>query len=350
MAFTLLRMTAPLTAAILLSSAPARAQWLKYKTPDIPRLADGKPNLAAPRPRMPDGKPDFSGLWQTDTARAGEMSKAKESLKMQPWAEALAKKRQEELFKDSPGITCLPPGPMVELGAGRFVHTPKMLVMLFDGMLYREIFLDGRPLPEIVNPTWMGYSVGHWEGDTLVIESAGFNDRTWIDDEGHPHTEALRVTERLRRPDFGHLEIQKTFIDPRALEEPWSAPLKLELRADTEPLEYVCNENERDWQHLVGKASDEKGIPVAPAVLAKYVGSYELKIPEVNRIVPLEISLSGGQLSVGGFGGAKTPLLAVSENEFSSQIGNFKFVKDDKEAVTYLIYQAVEGDFKAARK
>ena len=101
----------------------------------------------------------------------------------------------------------------------------------------------------------------------------------------------FRVTERLRRPDFGHLEIQKTFIDPRALEEPWSAPLKLELRADTEPLEYVCNENERDAQHLVGKASDEKGIQVAPAILAKYVGSYELKIPEVNRIVPLEISL-----------------------------------------------------------
>ena len=202
MAFPLLRMTTPLAAAILLSSAPARAQWLKYKTPDIPRLADGKPNLAAPAPRMPDGKPDFSGLWQTDTAKAGETSKAKESLKTQPWAEALAKKRQEELFKDSPRITCLPPGAMVEVGAGRYVHTPKMLLMLFDGMLYREIFLDGRPLPEILNPTWMGYSVGHWEGDTLVIESAGFNDRTWIDGEGHPHTEALSCNRTLAAARF----------------------------------------------------------------------------------------------------------------------------------------------------
>ena len=224
MAFTLLRMTAPLAAAILLSSALARAQWLKYKTPDIPRLADGKANLAADAPRMPDGKPDFSGLWRTDTAKAGETSKAKESLKTQPWAEALAKKRQQELFKDSPGITCLPPGPMVEVGAGQVRPHTQNAGHAFRRHALPGDFLDGRPLPGFVNPTWMGYSVGHWEGDTLVTESAGFNDRTWIDGEGHPHTEALRVTERLRRPDFGHLEIQKTFIDPRALKEPWRAP------------------------------------------------------------------------------------------------------------------------------
>ena len=163
----------------------------------------------------------------------------------------------------------------------------------------------------------MGYSVGHWEGDTLVIESAGFNDRTWIDGEGHPHSEALRVTERLRRPDFGHLEIQKTLVDPGALMEPSTIPLNLELEADTEPLEYVCNENERDRQHLVGKASDDKSIAVAAAVLSKYVGSYELKIPGTDRILTLEISLSGDQLSLTGFRAAKAPLLiATSEAEF----------------------------------
>jgi len=112
-------------AAIVLFSHPAQAQWLKYKTPDIPRKPDGKPDLAAPAPHVPDGKPDFSGVWQTDTARAGETSKAKESLKAQPWAEAMAKKRQEELFRDSPGITCLPPGPMVDMAVGRVVQTPK---------------------------------------------------------------------------------------------------------------------------------------------------------------------------------------------------------------------------------
>ena len=351
MALTLSRITATLAATILLSQpGPARAQWLKYKTPDIPRMADGKPNLAAPAPRMPDGKPDFSGAWDADFAKVGETSKAKESLKPQPWAEALAKKRQEELGRDSPAITCLPPGPMVEMGAGRVLQTPKMLVMLFDGTLYREVFLDGRPLPEIVNPTWMGYSVGHWDGDTLVIESAGFNDRTWLDGEGHPHTEALRVTERLRRPDFGHLEIQKTLVDPGSLKEPWTVPIKLELQADTEPLEYVCNENERDHQHLVGKVSDEKGIPVAAAILAKYVGSYEMKFPGIEQLITLEVTLSGNQLFIGGFGAAKAPVPALSQNEFSAPFGNLKFPVEGDGAAPYLIIQFVEGDIKAVRK
>jgi hypothetical protein len=117
---------------------------------------------------------------------------------------------------------------MVDMGVGRVLQMPKMLVMLYGGTLYREVFLDGRPLPEIVNPTWMGYSVGHWDGDTLVIESTGFNNRTWIDGEGHPHTEALRVTESMRRPDFGHLEIRKTLVDAGALQEPWTAGIRLQ--------------------------------------------------------------------------------------------------------------------------
>ena len=343
--------SAALAGAVLLSlPGPGAAQWLKYKTPGIPRKADGKADLSAPAPRTADGKPDFSGVWEGDNARAAETGKAKESMKPQPWAAALAKKRTEELYRDSPSVACLPPGPMLEAGVGRVVQSPKMLVMLYGGTLYREVFLDGRPLPEIVNPTWMGYSAGHWEGDTLVIESAGYNDRTWIDGEGHPHTEALRVTERLRRPDFGHLEIQKTFADRGALMETWTVPLNLELEPDWDPLEYVCNENERDSHHLVGKASDEKTITVSAAILSKYVGRYEMKIPGVEQIFTFEIGSSGDQLSISGFGAAKTPLNATSETEFSSLGSSFKFVMDDHGSVAHLVVETVEGDFKAFRR
>src|SRR5580698_3440901 len=201
---------------LLCLAGSGQAQWLNYKTPGIPRTADGKPNLSAPAPRMANGKPDFSGLWRTDNSTSAEVGKAMDAIKPQPWAAALAKKRKEELFKDSPNVLCLPLGPIIDLGLGKVVETPNLMLMLFDGTLYREVFLDGRELPKDPNPDWMGYSVGRWDGDTLVVESSGFNDRTWLDFEGHPHTEALRVTERFRRPDFGHLEMVKTMTDPGA--------------------------------------------------------------------------------------------------------------------------------------
>ena len=162
----------------------------------------------------------------------------------------------------------------------------------------------------------MGYSVGHWEGDTLVIESAGFNDRTWIDFEGHPHTEALHLTERLWRPDFGHLEIRRTLVDPEAFAGAWTVPVKLELDADTEPLEYVCNENERDRPHLVGKAWDVKNVKVASEILSKYAGSYELRFPGTDRVRTVTISLDRDRLIERGLG-PNTPLTAASETEFS---------------------------------
>jgi hypothetical protein len=329
--------------------APSHAQWLNYKTPGIPRTADGKPDLSAPAPRTPDGKPDLSGLWKADNAGASETAKSIESLKPQPWAAALAKQRSEDLYKDAPGVLCLPAGPLVTLGVGKVVQTPYLLVMLFEGTLYREVFLDGRELPKDPNPDWMGYSIGHWEGDTLVIESAGFNDRTWMDGSGHPHTEALRVTERIRRPNFGHLEVQKTLADPKAFAEPWNVPLKFELNADTEDLEYVCNENERDRAHLIGKASDTKAVQVAPGVLSKYVGSYEVKVPDSGRIVVLNVSLAGDHLIVGGFG-LTTSLLAVSETDFTTTFGGVKFVQNEAGQVTHMLVQTVEGDLKGVRK
>ena len=145
----------------------------------------------------------------------------------------------------------------------------------------------------------MGYSVGHWDGDTLVIESAGFNDRTWLDGDGHPHTESLRVTERLRRPDFGHLEIERTLQDPKALSQPWIIPIKVEFNADTEMLEYVCAENERDRNHLVGKAADDKSkeVSVSLQILKQYAGVYELRVPpHPEDPLMIDISLEDNQL------------------------------------------------------
>jgi hypothetical protein len=344
------RFSTVLAGAIFVTlSASAGAQWLKYKTPGIPRTPDGKPDLSAPAPRTADGKPDFGGSWRPDPAGNAGMAKAMESLKPEPWAEALAKRRQDDLLKDDTGTLCLPPGPRIEMGVGRIVQAPNILVMLFQGTLYREIFLDGRPLPQDPNPDWMGYSVGRWEGDTLVIESAGFNDRTWLDNGGHPHTEALHVTERIRRPNFGHLEVQRTMIDPGALTSAWTVPLKLEYDADTEPLEYVCNENEKDRMHLVGKASDEKSTQVPPEILSRYVATYSGQVPGTTRVVEFEISLSDGQLTFAGGRTPKTPLRATSETEFSAPFGNIKFVPNDK-GTSDMILQAVEGDVKAVRK
>ena len=342
--------TAALAAALSFTlPAPATAQWLDHKAPGIPRLPDGKPNLAAPAPRAPDGKPDLSGLWEPDTATAAETSKGIDSVKVQPWAKAVSDKRRENLGSDSPAIRCLPPGPEIDLEPGKVVQTSNLLLMLYEGTLYREIFLDGRQLEQNPNPDWMGYSVGHWEGDTLVIESNGFNDRSWLDGGGHPHTEALHMTERLRRPDFGHLELVRTLTDPGALLQPWTVPLKFELTPDTEALEYVCNENEKDRVHLVGKASDEKGLQVDPKILTKYAGSYELKTPDTGKLLTITFAMEGDHLVMGGFG-ASVPLTPLSDTEFSAHGTNVKFVVNEAGAVPYAIVQAVEGDIKAVRK
>jgi hypothetical protein len=345
-------MTRLATAALCI--APLQAQWLNYPMPGIPRTPDGKPNLSAPAPRMPDGKPDLSGLWRDDQSGAGASEKAIDTLAPQPWADALSKKRKEELFKDDMGVLCQPFGPRAGAGVRKVVQTPGLIVFLDDDLTYRQIFLDGRPLPKDPNPDWMGYSVGHWEGDTLVIESAGFNDRTWLDGAGHPHTEALHVTERLHRHDFGHLEIEKTIEDPRALTKPLVVPIKLELDADTEMIEYVCTENERDRQHLVGKAADDlkNAVTVAPQILAKYAGSYDFKPPERPELtIVMNVTLDGDTLMMNMDGGPKRPITPLSETKFFFAEGGatLEFVKDDQGAITAMTFSVVEGTFKAAR-
>ena len=337
--------------AIAAFSFGAKAQWLDYKTPGIPRTNDGKVNLAAPTPRLADGKPDFSGVWRDDASGGGGTSKALDTLKAKPWAEAVAKKRKEEIFRDAPSILCLPPGPEVDMGINKIVQSPNMLLLLYEGTLYRQVFVDGRKLEKDPNPDWMGYSVGHWEGDTLVIESNGFNDRTWLDGLGHPHTEQLRVTERLSRPSFGHLELVKTMTDAGALEEPWTVPFKYVYDADTEPLEYVCNENERDRTHLVGKASDDKGVDVPVKTLSEYTGTYEFHPPERPDVtMSLNLVMENNQLVMTGVG-PKSTLTALSATQFSTSEGvTFDIVKDAGGKVTHLVAHIVEGDIKAVRK
>jgi hypothetical protein len=252
------RRTTSLAAVFAVASMPAAAQWLNVPAKGIPRAKDGKPNLSAAAPRKPDGKPDPSGIWQTDPPRSANnlASDFKPGeLPVQPWAAKLWQERQENNGKDRPPGLCLPLGvPLFDLTLFKIVQEPDLVVILYEALGgFRQIFLDGRTLPEDQNPTWMGYSVGRWDGDTLVVETAGFNGKTWLDLAGHPSTDALHITERLRRTDFGHLDIQFTIDDPKAYSRPWTVTFWMQLLADTELLEYVCNENEKDRKHLPGR-------------------------------------------------------------------------------------------------
>jgi hypothetical protein len=260
--------------------APVAGQWLNQPTAGIPRTSDGKPNLSAAAPRAPDGRPDLSGLWTKISPKYSRNIAADlKPEEIQPWARALVEARREDLGKDYMNVRCVPLGPGYATAADstgsemiKIVQTPGLIVILNPDLTYRQIFLDGRALEPDPNPTWMGYSVGRWEGDTLVVESFGFNDRTWLDHDGHPHTEALRVTERYRRRSFGHLDVEVTLSDPKAYSRPWTVAVRAELTADTEMIEWVCNEGRSGLEHWVGTASDErKGeVTVSPDILSNY--------------------------------------------------------------------------------
>ena len=244
----------------MLVAAAASAQWLNYPTAGIPRGPDGKANFSAPAPRTQDGKPDLAGVWQAESQEyffdlaAGLKPDA---LSMQPWAKALQQQRETNDHRDDPLARCLPHGvPRVNtngLFPFKIIQTPGIVVILYEQLnLFRQIFLDGRKLAGDVNPTWLGYSTGKWVGDTLVVETSGFNDQTWLDtSKGHPATTALHVTERFRRKDFGNLEVEATIDDPKAYTKPWTTTAqKMHLQLNTDILEFVCNENEKDVQHV----------------------------------------------------------------------------------------------------
>jgi len=248
-----------LFALVVLLTAPCFAQWPKTPTKGLPRLADGKPDLNAPAPKTPDGKPDISGLWQPAPLYIGDIAHdiKPADFPFQPWAEELYKKRRETQSKDDPTGWCVPGGvPRSDAVPYPFkvLMAPGMVAILYEAVhSFRQIFTDGRELPKNANPTWLGYSVGHWEGDTFVVETRGFVENSWLDNFGHPGTESLHVTERFHRRDFGHMDIQITIDDPKAYTKPWTITLPLTLQADDELIEYICGENNKDIEHLVGK-------------------------------------------------------------------------------------------------
>jgi len=332
--------------ALLLLPASLGAQWLDFRTPGIPRTADGKPNLTAPAPRTPDGKPDFSGTWQPETNpyRFDLIEDLKDERVFRPAAEAVFLERVKDFRRDDPVTNCLPGGPSDMLGGSyRIVQSAGVIALLYENPTgrYRQIYMDGRKLPADPNPTWLGYSVARWDGDTLVVESAGFNDRSWLDRVGHPHSEKLRVTERLQRVDFGHIRYQITFDDPDTLMAPISRSITLNYSADTDMLEAVCNENNRDVPHLVGNATAL--VHVSPRVLARYEGTYVFR--QGVRAIPTfmgatqRVTLVNDQLYLNAL-----PMFAQSETKFESSGAVAEFVLDAKGTVTRLVLSQTEGD------
>jgi hypothetical protein len=334
---------------LMMGAISAEAQWLDRPTPGIPRTPDGKPDLTAPAPRGPDGKPDLTGIWngpplvaRTDPANA------------QAWVNDIVRQREQDYFRGRPYFHCQPSGPE----AGRFaawkriLQTPATLAILNDDLTYRVIHMDGRALEANPAPSWMGYSVGRWDGDTLVVNSVGFNEKTWLNDAGLPHTEALRVTERYRRRDVGHLEVEVMYTDPATYAKPWGFTANMALAADTEMLEAVC---ERSSEHWAGTVSDaaKSAVIVAPDMLARYVGVYSGFWGATPRTV--EVSLSGGQL-IAKIPGGRIPgdesraLVPLSQTLFEGLGLGYQFIVDDKGIATDVVEIHISGPYRYARQ
>jgi hypothetical protein len=254
---------------VLFASDRLAAQWLNYPTPGVPRSADGKVNMTAPAPRLANGRPDLSGLWIGEPNRpagaadepgsATNLSSSRHmrdigvdlpgGLPYQPWLIPIVKERTANEAIDDPHIRCLPDNFLRAYGLPhllKFVHTPQLLVVLNEmNAGYRQVFTDGRPLPKDPNPAWQGYSSAQWSGDTLVVDTIGLRDDTWIDWNGSVLTGAAKVREEIRRPDFGHLEIRVTVDDPRAYTRPWTVTLKQRIVIDAELIDEICLENEK---------------------------------------------------------------------------------------------------------
>jgi hypothetical protein len=302
---------------LAVSAVPLLAQWPSFpNSPSIPKTPDGKVDLKAPAPRLPDGHPDLQGVWETapcpdcappvidglsPTPGSGQAAAAAPSdgrgargaapaaggrggrgggfgrnifgnvggstpegeAPYQPWAKELVTKRMADNSKDNPDAHCLPMG-ILQMDAHpypkKIIQTPTEALMIYEasGTTVREIFLDGRPLPkkEDVEPWWNGYSVGHWEGDTLVVETTGLMDDGWLDVRGSPLTSAAKLTERIRRINFGYLEIKVTIDDPKAYTKPFDAIIYSRILPTSQPSEFVCID--KDAQHYIGQQQSQK--------------------------------------------------------------------------------------------
>ena len=267
-----------LLAAALIAVGPGAsltAQWIKYPTVGIPRNKDGSANLAAPAPRTADGHPDLSGMWGpkavSDSCPNGlcveQMplpviarnigTEQKDGLPYQPWAAEQMKRRATESSKDDPHVRCTPPNfprawalPQYR----RIIQSPGLVAVLHEfNASWRLIHTDARPLPNDPNPTWNGYSSGRWDGNTLVVETIGFRDDMWLDMLGNSLSSATKVTERIRRPNFGNIEIEVTIDDPKTYTKPWTVRMDQVIVVDTELIDEICIENEKDVGHLVGR-------------------------------------------------------------------------------------------------
>ena len=271
---------------LVLLSPVVHSQWLNYAPPGTPRTRDGKINLAAPTPRTADGKPDLSGVWFHERTSPEEMKRLygatiEETIKVDvPGMEigtqhkyafnifidykpedAPLRPKTAELFRQiaqqrDPSNVCMqvfgfPLAGLLSLPI-KIVQAPQLTMVLYEaGYLHRQIYTDGRRLPkEFELPAYLGYSAGHWERDTFVVETAGFNDKTRLDAQGHPHSEALRVVERFHRRDFGHLDLEMTLDDPEMYTKPFTIKVPHELIPDNDIFELFCNENEKDRAHL----------------------------------------------------------------------------------------------------
>lgn len=336
-------------AASVLFAAPSFAQWTG-KTSGIPRLPNGKVNLAAPAPHTAEGKPDLTGIWQAGMAGpAGQygydynVAQNLPADALTPWALLVRQQRVQDFRKDSPLAHCMPVSvPFLNFrGLSQIVQTPALIVILYESpnSPHRTVFTDGRELPKDPNPTWLGYSVGHWDGDALVVNSVGFNDKGWLDVGGNPQTESLRLTERFRRPDFGHLQLEVTFDDPKTFTKPFTLRMDKTYTADTEIFEDVC-ENERDSTHLTS------GVKVTSDRLAAYAGPYQVSGRDVV------VAVSGDQLLVKDSAYPKDQLfVARSQTEFLSSVSEttIEFSTDANGRVTHFTRKAGAKDEKAVR-
>jgi hypothetical protein len=261
------------------AAACAHGQWLHHPTPGTPRTKDGKADLSAKTPRAANGKPDLSGIWEAEPATPEELRRffadgtnnlgetppsryfmnilsdfKPEDSPLRPSAAQVFQQHKAGLAKDISGTRCLPFGvPLMDAAPHpyKLIETPGVILMLYEqNMDFRQIFVDRRKHPEDTQPSWLGYSIGKWDGDSLVVDTVGLNDRSWLDAFGHPHSEEMRVTERFRRRDFGHMDIQITVDDPKTYTKPFTLNLGQHLLPDTDLIEHFCAENEQDFKHM----------------------------------------------------------------------------------------------------